>query len=80
MLFGLVSLVKIGWDRGRTGEGRANLLDVEGVVLLEDEWHGAELEVQNSPAEGDPEGEEEDDRLGNEHIYRRQYQYSNRAK
>ncbi len=59
--------------RRHTSEGSADLLNVEAMVLFEDERHGAELEVQNSPTEGDPEGEEEDDWLGNEHIYLRQY-------
>lgn len=38
------------------------------MVFLENQRDGAKLEVENSPAEGHPHGEKEDDRLGKEHI------------
>jgi hypothetical protein len=52
----------------RTGENGAGLLDVEPVVRPKDERDGAELQVEDGPAEGDPEGEEEDDGFGDEHV------------
>jgi hypothetical protein len=39
------------------------------MVRLEDQRNGAELEIQNGPAEGRPERKKEDNRLREEHIY-----------
>ena len=50
------------------GEDGAGLLQREGVVGAEDQRDGAEGQVQHRPAEGDPEGEEEDDGLGGEEV------------
>ena len=55
-----------GW--ARTGENSAGLLDIKPVVRPEYERDRAELQVEDGPAEGDPEGEEEDDRFGDEHV------------
>lgn len=54
---------------GLTCEYGACLLDVEAVVCAEDEWDGAELQVEGCPAEGYPEREEEDDWFCDEHVF-----------
>ena len=37
--------------------------------VLEDNRNGSELEVEDRPAEGDPEGEEEDDGFSDEEVW-----------
>ena len=51
-----------------TGEDSAGLLGVEVVVGAEDQWDGAELQVESGPAERYPKREEEDDWFGKEHV------------
>lgn len=55
--------------RMHTSKDRAGLLGVEAMIGLKDKWNRAELEIENSPAEGGPQGEEEDHRFGQKHVY-----------
>ena len=47
----------------------SRLSEREVIGSTEDEWHRGELQVQDGPGETYPEGEEEDDGLGEEHLY-----------
>lgn len=51
-----------------TGEYGANLFHIEAMVGRKDKRNGAEVKVQDGPAECDPKGEEEHHRFGEQEI------------
>jgi hypothetical protein len=58
-----------GGEGRRTCKDGAGLLGVEIVICFKHKWNRPELQVEDCPAERDPEGEEEDDGFGDEHVY-----------
>lgn len=51
-----------------TGEYSANLFHIEAMVGRKDKGNGAKVQVQDRPAECDPEGKEEHNRFGEQEI------------
>lgn len=51
-----------------TGEDSTSLLDIEAMVGREDQRNRSKLEIENCPAERNPQREEKNHGLGNEHI------------